>query len=161
MAPWIDWHKVAHHVQNWFYLPISTGGPTFGWWNKSALLQCNFKTLVWIVHWSLLSSAISDEIVLDSYSTGAAKRYMKKVRLTDPEREVYECSICQMQTNYIQSMYRHFATKHTAPKQYYCPNCCKEFTNSVYLRKHLLSCVRDQQQFYASMNTESTENQIE
>ena len=87
------------------------------------------------------------KIVLDTYTTDEAKRYMKRVNvasLTDPcsLKQVFECLICRMQTNYAQSMYRHMATQHTAPKQYFCPHCSKEFANSVYMTKHVRTCLK-------------------
>ena len=81
----------------------------------------------------------ADKIVMDTYSAEVADTFINKLKASDG-MDVFQCSICLLQTNYTQSIRRHLATMHTAPSQYFCPNCNKEFTKKVYFNKHTRSC---------------------
>jgi transcription elongation factor Elf1 len=73
-----------------------------------------------------------------TYSTKAAKQFIKES--VENGLKILVCTVCNMHSNYLQSMYRHMLIKHTArADNLHCPQCGKSFQNNIYYSKHLRS----------------------
>ena len=77
-------------------------------------------------------------------SVTSANRFIREIT-TSEGQHMFQCTLCNMTTQFGNSMKRHMVIKHTKPSSHSCQYCQKVFTNKFYLNNHLASktCMRN------------------